>query len=200
MDKVHEDKLAARVSAMDRRLEYEAVSVPDAVRPAMQSIVIAGRGENGQTVCKLEAVRFAEACFRPDEADNLVAAFDEHTAFAYGLAVAVKRCRSAMSKRYDDAIPFASGFIGILSIETIEGAAGQRLGLELIRYLKQLHAGMSWYVGLQAAPQDLKPGTAQYRQMRARLISYYASDRSLGFLEDSPKQSPGLMTACWSGE
>lgn len=59
---------------------------------------------------------------------------------------------------------------------------------------------MAWYAGLQATPYDLEHGSAAYRNMRRRLIAYYASDPTLGFEEDAPRSSPGLMTAFWDQE
>ncbi len=52
-------------------MEIEAICWPDYERPAMQTITVVGK---------------AEPCFEIARADNLVAAFDEHGAFTYGLA------------------------------------------------------------------------------------------------------------------
>jgi hypothetical protein len=180
-------------------IDIEAVCWPGYDRPAMQNITVVAKAEDGRLLCTLECLRWAEPCFEITRADNLVAAFDEHSAFAYGLAEDVRKRRRAMTARHGEE-PFVSGFIGIIVIRTEPDAVGNRFGLELIRYLKRMHAGMAWYAGLQAAPYDMEHGSAAYRDMRRRLTAYYASDRSLGFKEDAPRSSPGLMTALWDQE
>lgn len=181
-------------------MDIEAICWPNYDRPAMQTISVVGKAEDGRLLCTLDCLRWAEACFDITRANNLAAAFDEHSAFAYGLAEDIRKRRRAMMNRHGEAEPFVSGFIGIITIRTEPEAAGGRLGLELIRYLKRMHAGMAWYAGLQAAPYDLEHGSAAYRSMRRRLTSYYASDVTLGFEEDAPRSSPGLMTAFWDQE
>ena len=181
-------------------MNIEAICWPDYGRPAMQTITVVGKSEDGRLLCTLDCLRWAEGCFEITRADNLVAAFDEHSAFAYGLAEDVQKRRRAMIARHGESELFVSGFIGIISIRTEPESAGNRHGLELIRYLKRLHAGMAWYSGLQAAPYDLEHGSTPYRAMRRRLTAYYASDPTLGFKEDAPRSSPGLMTAFWDQE
>lgn len=181
-------------------MDIKAICYPDYDRPALQSITVIGESGDGRLICTLEAVRWAESCFEIWQADNLLAAFDEHNAFAYGLAEDVRKRKRAMAMRYGEADAFAQGFIGITTIRTEPNAAGNRCGLELINFLKKMHAGMRWYAGLQAAPYDLEHGSAAYRNMRQRLIAYYASDSGVGFKEDVPKLSPGLMTAFWDQE
>lgn len=181
-------------------IDIEATCHPDYDRPRMQKIVVVGKAGDGREVCTLDALRWAEPCFDITEAGNLVAAFDEHSAFAYGLAEEIKKRKRAMKVRYGDFDPFVSGFIGIVTIRTEPDAVGNRHGLELIRYLRSMHAGMAWYAGLQAASYDLEHDSVAYRTMRRRLTSYYASDPTLGFEEDAPRASPGLMTAFWDQE
>jgi len=178
-------------------MDIKAICYPDYDRPALQSITVIGESGDGRLMCTLEAVRWAETCFEIWQADNLVAAFDEHTAFAYGLAEDVRKCKRAMATRYGEADVFAQGFVGIITIRTEPNAAGNRCGLELIHFLKRMHAGMRWYVGLQAAPFDLEHESVVCRDLGRRLVAYYASDNGLGFEEDAPKLSPGLMTAFW---
>jgi hypothetical protein len=151
-------------------------------------------------LCTLAGLRWAEACFDITCADNLVAAFDQHSSSAYGLAVDIQKRRRAMAERYEETGLFVSGFIGIIDIRTTPEAVGKALGLELMRFLKRMHAGMAWHADLQAAPYNMKNGTATYRNMRQRLTAYYASDTMLGFKEDAPGSSPGLMTAFWDQE
>ena len=179
------------------KVDIQASCWPALDRPAMQQITIVGRDDQGRDLCTLEALRWAEACFDIAQADHLVAAFDEHSAFAYSLAAEIRKRRRAMASRHDGAGPFASGFVGIIDIRTEPEATGHMLGLELIRFLRRMHAGMAWYAGLQAAPYNMENGTAAYRNMRRRLTTYYASDLTLGFREDAPRSSPGLMTALW---
>lgn len=181
-------------------MDIEATCWPNYDRPAMQTITLVGKAEDGRPLSTLECLRWAEPCFVITRAGNLVAAFDEHSAFAYGLAEDVRKRRRAMIARHGDNELFVSGFIGIIAIRTEPDSAGNRCGLELIRYLKRMHAGMAWYAGLQAAPYDLEHGRSAYRHMRRRLIAYYASDPTLGFKEDAPRSSPGLMTALWDKE
>lgn len=163
----------------------------------MQHVTIKGKRGDGRVLCTLEGLRWAEACFDITRAEDLVEAFDEHSASAYGLATEIHKRRRAMAARYEVAGSFASGFIGILNIRTAPEAAGKRFGLELIRFLRRMHAGMAWYAGLQAAPYDIENGTVAYRDMQRRLTAYYRSDPTLGFREDAPRSSPGLMTAFW---
>jgi len=181
-------------------MDIKAICWPAYDRPAMQTITVVGKADSGQRLCTLSALRWAEACFDITQADNLMSAFDEHSAFAYGLAEDIRKRRRAMMVRYGESEPFVSGFIGIVTIRTEPEAVGNRYGLELIRYLKKMHAGMAWYAGLQAAPYDMEHGSTAYRGMRRRLIAYYASDSILGFKEDAPRSSPGLMTALWDQE
>lgn len=54
-----------------------------------------------------------------------------------------------MIARHGEDEPFVSGFIGIIVIRTELEATGNRHGIELIRYLNRMHAGMAWYAGLQ---------------------------------------------------
>ena len=166
----------------------------------MQTITVVGRSDDGRRLCTLDALRWAEPCFEITYADNLVAAFDEHSAFAYGLAEDVHKRRRAMISRHGDTQPFVSGFIGIITVRTEPEAIGNRHGLQLIRFLKHMHAGMAWFAGLQAAPYDMEHGGAAYRDMRRRLVAYYLSDTELGFQEVAPRSSPGLMTAFWDQE
>lgn len=181
-------------------MDIEAICWPDYDRPAMQTIEVVGKADDGRRLCTLDALRWAEACFDITRADNLVAAFDEHSAFAYGLAEDVRKRRRAIMVRHGESEPFVSGFIGIVTIRTEPETVGNRYGLELIRYLKKMHAGMAWYAALQAAPYDMEHGSTAYRDMRRRLTAYYASDSTLGFKEDAPRSSPGLMTAFWDQE
>lgn len=181
-------------------LEIKAVCYPDHDRPAMQNLIVIGELDDGRRICTLEALRWAEVCFDIAQAGNLVSAFDEHSAFAYGLAEDVRKHKRAMIARYRESDCIAQGFIGIVTIRTEPDAVGERLGLELVRFLKKLHAGMVWYAGLQAAPYDLDHGSKAYYDMRRRLIAYYASDSGLGFSEDAPRSSPGFMTALWDQE
>ena len=166
----------------------------------MQNIKVVGKADNGQRLCTLEALRWAEIFFDISQATNLVTFFDEHSAFAYGLAEDVRKSRRAMVSRHGKSDAVAAGFIGIITIRTEPEAVGNRHGLELIRFLKKMHAGMAWYVGLQAAPYDMEHGSSAYKDMRGRLIGYYASDVDLGFKEDAPRVAPGLMTAFWNQE
>lgn len=175
----------------------EAQCSPNADRPAVQHITIVGRDDDGRAVSTLEALRWAEICFDITRAENLVAAFDEHSGFAYGLAEEVRRRRRSLEVRHGSDGSFASGFIGILDIRTVPDAAGRRFGLQLIDFLRRMHAGMAWYAALQAAPYEMAVGTPAYRAMRRRLVAYYASDGALGFEEDAARTSPGLMTALW---
>ena len=55
--------------------------------PAMQQITIVGRSDEVRALCILEALRRAMACFDIALADDLIAAFDEHSAFDYADAV-----------------------------------------------------------------------------------------------------------------
>ena len=181
-------------------MNIEAICWPNVDRPAMQTIIVAGKADDGRLLCTMDCLRWAEACFEISQADNLVAAFDEHSAFAYGLAEDVRKRRRAMITRHNETEPFVSGFIGITTIRTDPEAAGNRHGLELIRYLRRMHVGMAWYAGLQAAPDDMEHGSTVYRDMRRRLTAYYASDPTLGFKGDAPRLSPGLMTAFWDQE
>lgn len=181
-------------------LEVEAICRPHFHYSEMQTIELSARDNEGHVVSRLSAARFAQGCFHPDDATDLVDAFDDYSASAYGLAVQVKRSRRWLAERYADAEPFACGFLGIAGIETEEAARGHRIGLELIRFLQRMHCGMAWYVGLRAFPQEQKHGSPPYRHMQRRLVGYYASDPGLGFREDAPRGSPGLMTAYWNAE
>lgn len=181
-------------------MDIEAICSPNYDRPAMQAISVVGKAEDGRRLCTLDCLRWAEACFDITRADNLATAFDEHSAFAYGLAEDIRKRRRAMIGRHGEAEPFVSGFLGIITLRTESEAVGNRHGLELIRFLKKMHPGMTWYAGLQAAPYDMEHGSTAYRDMRRRLTAYYASDPALGFKEDAPRSSPGLMTALWDQE
>ena len=181
----------------DDEVEIEAVCHPIIDRPEMQSISISAYvwGEGKRLGCSLEALRIAEGDFSLRRMKSVVSAFDEYSSFAFGLATETQRMRRTLIKRYN-AQP-ASGFIGITTIRTARWAAGHRLGIRLLNYLRQLHAGMAWYVALQAAPMDLRDDERAEAAMRRRLIRYYGSDPELGLIEEAPRASPGLMTALW---
>lgn len=168
--------------------------------PAMQAITLEGSSEDGQVICKLKALRWAEPGFTIEDTAQLVDAFDHYSGFAYGLAKDVHQRRRSLAARYGPFLNFACGFVGIITIETSPEVRGNRYGLELLHHLKALHAGMPWYAGLQAAPYHLEPETREYIALRKRLIGYYGSDRTLGFQQDSPRGSPSLMTAFWDCE
>jgi hypothetical protein len=72
-------------------LEIKAICYPDHDCPAMQNLIVTGELDDGQRMCTLEALRWAEVGFDIAEAGNLVSAFDEHSAFAYGLAEDVRQ-------------------------------------------------------------------------------------------------------------
>lgn len=181
----------------DSYLEIATICDPGYDRPEMQSISITARLEDGTEVCTLEALRWAQADFELTDAQYLHAAFDDHSAFAASLSADICRQRRALAKRRDSGMVIASGFIGIITIKTPPDARGNRHGVRLIQHLKMLHAGMTWYAGLQAAPLETEHETAAYRRMRARLIAYYRSDGDLGFEQVAPRSSPSLLTALW---
>lgn len=180
-------------------LDFEATCSPDFHLPEMQNIAVRLLAGD-QRVASLHAVRYALAGFSPDRMRQVVRAFDEHTAFAHGLAVEMQRRSRILAKRYEDAFTIGSGFIGVLKIRTAPEYRGHRLGVSLLRHLRSLHAGMVWYAGLQAAPQEIEPDAQGYASLRRRLVAYYASDETLGFREDAPRASPGLMTTLWDQE
>ncbi|MGA1810610.1 hypothetical protein VHN57_00640 [Sphingobium sp. WW5] len=180
--------------------DIEAICVPEYDWPTMQNITVVGKAGNGERLCTLKALRWAEPCFDMSQADDLATSFEEHSGFAYDLADYLQKSRRAMVSRHGKPDAVTAGFIGILTIRTEPAAVGNRLGLELIRFLKSLHAGMAWYAGLQAAPYDMERGSSAYKDMRRRLIGYYGSDVDLGFKEDAPRVAPGLMTAFWNQE
>jgi hypothetical protein len=93
-------------------LDIEASCWPEQDRPAMQHVTIKGKRGDGRVLCTLEGLRWAEACFDITRAEDLVEAFDEHSASAYGLAMEIHKRRRAMAARYEVAGSFASGFIG----------------------------------------------------------------------------------------
>ena len=114
-------------------VDIQASCWPALDRPAMQQITIHGRDDQGRALCTLKALRWAEACFDIARADDLVAAFDEHSAFGYSLAVEIRERRRMMAFRNYGAGPFTSGFVGTIDVRTEPDAAGRRLGLDLIR-------------------------------------------------------------------
>jgi hypothetical protein len=181
-------------------LEITTTCDPDYDRPELQKISITACLEDGTEVCTLEALRWAQADFELTDAQYLHTAFDDHSAFAASLSADICRQRRALAKRHDARLVIASGFIGIITIKTPPDARGHRFGVRLIQHLQMLHAGMTWYVGLQAAPLETEHETAAYRQVRARLIAYYRSDTALGFEQVAPRSSPSLMTALWDQE
>ena len=184
----------------DPYLEITTTCDPGFDRPEMQSISITARLEDGTEVCTLEALRWAQADFELTDAHYLHNAFDDLSAFAASLSGDICRQRRALAKRHDSRLVIASGFIGIITIKTPPDARGHRYGIRLIQHLKLLHAGMTWYAGLQAAPLETEHETAAYRRMRARLIAYYRSDGDLGFEQVAPRLSPSLLTALWDQE
>jgi hypothetical protein len=184
----------------DPYLEITTTCDPGYDRPEMQSISVSARLEEGTQVCTLEALRWAEADFELTDAHYLHNAFDDHSAFAASLSGDICRQRRALAKRHDSRFVIASGFIGIITIKTPPHARGHRYGIRLIQHLKMLHAGMTWYAGLQAAPLETEHETPAYRQMRSRLIAYYRSDATLGFEQVAPRSSPSLLTAFWDQE
>ena len=181
----------------DDDVVIEAVCHPNWDRPEMQSISISANvwGEDQRLGCSLEALRFAQVDFSLTDLKSVVTAFDEQSSFAFGLATETLRMRRTLMKRYIG--ERTCGFIGITTIRTAPWAAGHQLGLKLLNYLRQLHAGMTWYAALQAAPMDLRDDDRAEKAMRRRLIKYYGSDPELGLIEDAPRSSPGLMTALW---
>ncbi len=184
---------------MDDDLDIEATCSPDFDLPRMQNIDV--RATYGDSeVARLRAVRLAQSGFTPDDMDWVVAAFDEHTAFAYGLAVEMRRSRRALAKQYEETVSFSVGFIGVLKVHVDPTYRGRRIGMLLLRYLRDLHAGMCWYAGLQAAPLEIENGQPGYREARRRLVAYYSSDAEMGFKQAAPRSSPGLMTALWDQE
>ena len=183
--------------AEDDDVVIEAVCHPNYGRPEMQSISISANvwGEDQRLGCSLEALRFAQVDFSLTDLESVVTAFDEQCSFAFGLATETLRMRRTLMKRYIG--ERTCGFIGITSIRTAPWAAGHQLGLKVLNYLRQLHAGMAWYAALQAAPMDLRDDGRAETAMRRRLIKYYGSGSVLGLIEDAPRASPGLMTALW---
>ena len=183
--------------AEDDDVVIEALCHPNYDRSEMQSISISANvwGEEKRLGCSLEALRFAQADFSLSDLESVVAAFDEQCSFAFGLATETLRMRRTLMKRYIG--ERTCGFIGITTIRTAPWAAGHHLGLKVLNYLRQLHAGMAWYAALQAAPMDLRDDDRAEAAMRRRLIKYYGSGSELGLVEDAPRTSPGLMTALW---
>lgn len=84
---------------MGMEMDIEAICWPDYDRPAMQTISVAGKAEDGRRLCTLDCLRWAEAYFDITRSDNLAGAFDEHSAFAYGLAEDIQTRRRAMMRR-----------------------------------------------------------------------------------------------------
>lgn len=176
-------------------MDLVAECYPDIDRPPMQAITIRARAEDdGRILCTLEALRYAQSWFHPSEMNEVVRAFDEHSAYAYGLAEEIALRRRVLADRYEEVD--ADGFIGITEIKTPLEERGKRLGVCLLEHLRRLHAGMTWFAALQAAPLELTPSTPAHRALRKRLVRYYGSVKELGFQEVS-RASPGLMMALW---
>jgi hypothetical protein len=183
----------------DEEMEIEAVCHPGVDRREMQTIRITARRGN-HALCTLDALRLADVGFTPGDMHLVVAAFDEHSAYSFGLAKDMMACATVLRKRYQEDVLPACGFIAITTIRTHAEARGNRHAPRLLRYLQDMHAGMTWYACLQAAPLDLAHGGEKYVAMRRRLVNYYASDRGLGFDEVAPRAAPGLMLARWEYE
>jgi hypothetical protein len=179
-------------------LDFESRCNPNYEYPSLQSITVSGRSENGAIVCSLEALRLADAAFEIKNPRVIVDAFDRHTSIAHNFALELVRQRRALGRLFGDRGVFASGLIGVLSIDTSTNARGHRNGLKLLNQLRELHAGMEWFVALQAAPQEDDFKSQSFLDMRRRLINYYASDKKIRLAEVSPKASPGLMVGLWS--
>lgn len=184
---------------MENELDVGIVAIcePHFHNPRMQSICLTARTNERELVCELKALRLADSWFDIENPKNLVTAFDDHTAVAYNFSQELYKRRRTLKSRYREMDVIASGFIAILSIETCETWRGRKVGLRMLKYLQCLHAGMQWFVGLEAAPQGIEFHDKHYRAQQKRLINYYASDNVLDLREIAPKSSPGLMTALW---
>ena len=180
-------------------LDIEAACCPNHDLPALQSITLTARSAEGAPISTLKALRFADAGFDIGCLKRLVDAFDEDTSVAYQFALELSKLKRSLRRRFAAESIFASGLIAVLDIRTTSLARGNRIGIELLNYLRQLHAGMDWFVALQAAPQDEEDfDSLNYMVMRERLIRYYKSDNSLGLVEVAPKVSAGTLVAIWS--
>ena len=181
-------------------MEIEAVCHPGVDRRELQTIRITARIEDHEPLCTLDALRLAHVGFTPGDMSPVVTAFDEHSAYSFGLAKVMRARAAVLRKRYFEDEPRACGFIAVTTIRTHAQAAGNRYALRLLRYLQDMHAGMTWYACLQASPIDLAHGGDEYVTMRRRLIRHYGSDYDLGFDEVAPRAAPGLMLARWECE
>ena len=179
-------------------LNIEAACCPNYDLPALQSITLTARSPEGAQLSTLKALRFADAGFDIGCLNRLVDAFDEHTSVAYHFALELSKLKRSLRRRFAVEGMFACGLIAVLDIRTTPLARGSRIGIELLNYLRKLHAGMEWFVALQAAPQEEGDfDSPDYMAMRKRLIQYYKSDNSLGLAEVAPNVSAGVLMAIW---
>jgi hypothetical protein len=176
--------------------ELHAICAPHYDDPIMQTIKVEVRRED-TVVATLKALRIAIHCYDPiSDADHVINLFDMHCENSYGLSEALKKRRKAIAEIVPGEI--SMGLIGILEIDVNATVRGDRLSHKLIKYLRELHAGMGWHVALQAVPMEFKERPDKvFRDMRARLIRHYAE---IGFEQVSPRGSPELMATFWDGE
>ena len=150
---------------------------------------------DGKIIATLTAARYADWSFDfiGEGLDHLLHAFDSHSADAYGLAKDVIDHSDDISEILGEEPN--SGFLGILRIAVNPEVRGQGLSKRLVEYLRELHQGMVWNVGLQAVPSEFLEGPKGVLEaMRSRLIEHY---RSMGFGQVAPETCPHLMVDLW---
>lgn len=177
--------------------DFRVTCTPDPDIPIVQTFEIEAL-HGGVVIGRLEAIRYARHQFDiAGEARRMLAAFDDQSAYAYGLGKAIHQRRHAINEMLGK--PASCGLLGILEITVEPEARGKGLSLRLMDHLRTLHAGMPWHVALQAVPlefmEEATPAKA-LRDMKLRLILHY---ERLGFLRPSPRGSPELMLARWNG-
>ena len=91
-----------------------------------------------------------------------------------------------------------SGFLVIDRIQVEPFAQGHNIGAQILKEIRQQHAGQLIYCALTAEPYKFELGPER-QAMQKRLISWYKKQEGMHFNQLAPRKNPEFLMAAWDG-